>query len=166
MANNIFLGLGSNKGDRERFIREAVKKLKNFPGIEVLKCSSLYETTPYGNEEQDNFLNLVIRINSEHEPEYLLEIIKNIEEEMGRQTTERWGPREIDIDILFYDNVIVNKENLTIPHEDLTKRGFVLYPLNEIAPELIHPVYDKRISELLSTDLEKTIIGIINFTTD
>lgn len=166
MVSNIFLGIGSNKGSKESLISQALERIGADAEIELVKSSSIYETKPYGVKNQDNFLNLVIEIKSNYQPGELFKRLKKLEKELGRKVSKRWGPREIDIDILFYDDVLLDDDNLTIPHKDLINRDFVLVPMNEIAPNFIHPVLGKKISELLSDVVEKTIIRKINNQTD
>ncbi|MDD5687739.1 MAG: 2-amino-4-hydroxy-6-hydroxymethyldihydropteridine diphosphokinase [Elusimicrobia bacterium] len=131
---NVFLGLGSNKGYRKRNILKAIELLKK-SGQKVLKTSSIYETKPYGYRKQKKFLNAVIKLKTVLSPGYFLNLCKRIEKEIGRKKSFRWGPREIDLDILFFDNKIIKSKKLTIPHKDLYNRDFVLIPLSEIEPK-------------------------------
>jgi 2-amino-4-hydroxy-6-hydroxymethyldihydropteridine diphosphokinase len=159
MVNNIFLGLGSNKGDRIKFLLNAVEKIKNNTNCILVNSSSVYETTPYGNIDQENFFNAVISISSDLSPDELFNFIKQIEQELGRfELNKKWGPREIDIDILFYNQLIYIKDNLIIPHSEVLKRDFVLVPLIEIAPAFIHPVEGKQLSELSLAGIESHIV--------
>lgn len=159
MVNNIFLALGSNKGDRPEFIREAILRINEDPFCRVLECSSLYETTPSGNLDQPDFLNAVIEIESDYLPEELLKVIKELERKIGRaESAEKWGQREIDIDIIFYNDVIYTGDKIIIPHPDCLKRDFVIIPLLEIAPNFIHPEEMKKIDELDIASLTKHII--------
>lgn len=159
MVNNIFLGLGSNKGDRIKFLLNAVEKIKHNTKCILVNSSSVYETTPYGNIDQENFFNAVISISSDLSPDELFDFIKQIEQELGRfELNKKWGPREIDIDILFYNQLIYIKDNLIIPHSEVLKRDFVLVPLIEIAPEFIHPVEGKQLSELSLAGIESHIV--------
>ena len=159
MVNNIFLALGSNKGNRPEFLREAVLGINEDPFCRVLKYSSLYETTPYGNLDQPDFLNAVIEIESDYLPEKLLKVIKELERKIGRADgTEKWGQREIDVDIIFYNDVIYTDDKIIIPHPECLKRDFVIIPLLEIAPHFIHPEKMKRIDGLDISSLEKHII--------
>lgn len=145
----VYLALGSNVGDRETNIAEALKHLKAKVTIE--QVSSIYETEPVGYEDQPDFLNAVCRGATDLEPEALLAFVKQIEKSMGRSTAVRFGPRSIDIDILFYDEVVMQTEDLTIPHPRLNERAFVLVPLAEIVPDLGHPVLAKTVRELLAS---------------
>jgi 2-amino-4-hydroxy-6-hydroxymethyldihydropteridine diphosphokinase len=143
----VYLGIGSNIGDRKRNCLEAVEALKK-AGVLIRRVSSLYETEPWGYEKQPRFLNMAVEGETELSPLSLLKKIKEIEQNLGRQESFRWGPREVDIDILFYDSLVVNEPGLKIPHPYIHKREFVLRPLKEIAPELVHPVLGETIIEL------------------
>jgi len=149
MAHTIFLSMGSNLGDRLTNLQDAIRSLP--PNIQLLSQSQIYETEPWGYIEQPAFLNLVIKANTELPPKNVLTFIKDIEVALGRKATFRFGPRLIDLDILLYDDLVLNSPGLTIPHPRLTERGFVLIPLAELAPDLIHPVTRKTIQQLLST---------------
>jgi 2-amino-4-hydroxy-6-hydroxymethyldihydropteridine diphosphokinase len=134
-------------GDRQSNITNAIQKIKE-SDIVVHDISPIYETEPYGVEEQPKFLNAAIKISTKFEPQELLEKLLHIEKELGRERKERWGPRTLDLDILFYDNIILNEENLIIPHTDMINRNFVLKPLCDIAPKAVHPVCSKTVLEL------------------
>lgn len=142
----IFLGLGSNLGDREKNINLALEKLGQVG--KVHKVSSLYETEPVGYKDQPWFLNLVAEFETKLSPQELLRAGKAIEKELGREPGPRFGPRPIDLDILLYDNLVLGIPELTIPHPRLAERAFVLIPLAEIAPEVLHPVLKKTVREL------------------
>lgn len=144
---NVYLSLGSNMGDRKANIGYASMLIDKNIG-KIAKKSHLYETEPWGKNDQDLFLNQVLMINTTLDPRDLLEIITHIENELGRVRTEKYGPRTIDIDILFYGKRIIRDKGLDIPHPELHKRGFVLVPMMEIAPELEHPVLKQPIDEL------------------
>lgn len=143
----VYLSLGSNLGDREKNIASALEMLGQ--EARILKVSSLYETEPVGYKEQPWFLNCVCAAETELTPQALLELAKTIERKLGRKLTHRFGLRTIDIDILFYDDLILDSPDLVIPHPRLTERAFVLVPLKEIAPNLVHPLLDLTIEELL-----------------
>ncbi|MHA2609285.1 MAG: 2-amino-4-hydroxy-6-hydroxymethyldihydropteridine diphosphokinase [bacterium JZ-2024 1] len=142
----VWIGVGSNLGDRKAYLVEAVECLQNY--ARVLRRSSIYLTSPWGYSAQPDFLNAVVEIETTYEPQELLRILKEIEREMGRKPGEKWHPRVIDLDILLYEDRIVKTEELTIPHPLLSERLFVLVPLSEIIPEKEHPVIGKTIEQL------------------
>jgi len=144
----VYVGIGSNLGDREKNCSRSIDLLER-NGIVVRQRSSLYETMPWGVKDQPLFLNMVIEVETELKPQELLELLKNVEIEVGREKSSRWGPRTIDLDILLYDDITLNEDTLTIPHPFLHKRDFVLIPLCEIAPDVKHPVLQLRMHELL-----------------
>ena len=153
--SKLYIGVGSNKGNREEYIKRALEHLKNEEDIKMLKQSAVIETDPVGNPEQERFLNLVIEIETFLDPYTLFKRLKNIERFLGRkETDEKWGPREIDLDILLFDDLVIKGKNLKIPHPQMHKRGFVLKPLCEIAPDVIHPGLNKSAKDLLE-DLDK-----------
>lgn len=135
-------------GDRQKNLELAIKELKN-SGLIISKVSSVYNTSPWGYLKQPDFLNIAIECFTTLEPADLLREIKKIEKKMGRIKTIKYGPRIIDIDIIFYDDLIYESEELTIPHPLMHKRYFVLLPLNEIAPYYVHPRLKKSVKELL-----------------
>jgi 2-amino-4-hydroxy-6-hydroxymethyldihydropteridine diphosphokinase len=155
--NKVFIGIGSNVGDKLQNIENAIKLINKNTDCEVVKCSSIYESKPFGNVKQDNYYNRVVRINTNLEPIDLFKLLKNIENEIGRTKTERWGPREIDLDILLYDNLVYSDDTLKIPHIGIQERDFVIVPLTEIEPEITHPVLKKKISKLI-INADKNII--------
>lgn len=142
----IFLGLGSNLGERNENIQKAIEHLKYKVTIE--KISSIIETEPYGVVNQPKFLNCVLKGRTLLSPFELLEFVLEIENKMGRKRLFKWGPRNIDIDILFYDDCVIDTEKLKIPHPELHKRLFVLEPLYEIEKDFIHPVLKKSVYDL------------------
>ncbi len=144
----VYISVGSNLGDREANCRIALEKL-NSEGIIVKKASSMYETEPWGFKDQPKFINMVIEVETELRPEELLMTLKGIEKKMGRKETIKWGPRIIDLDILFYNDKIINQDELKIPHPHMHERDFVLVPLSEIAPNKTHPILKKTIKELM-----------------
>lgn len=143
----VFLGLGTNIGDRFHNLSKAREAISGFATIDT--ASSLYETEAWGYTDQAAFLNQVVSIQTKLSPLKLLKKIKKIEQQLGREESFRWGPRLIDIDILFYGKRIVNLPILTIPHKNLHNRAFVLIPLAEIAPDFIHPIFKKSVQDLL-----------------
>ena len=145
--NIAFLSLGSNLGDREALLNEALNRLET-EGVHVVRRSSIHETEPQDYLDQPLFLNMAIEVETDLTPRELLAAIQKIETEMGRQRTIPKGPRTIDIDILFYANQTISPPGLEIPHPRLTERLFVLDPLSEIAPDLRHPVTGKTVREL------------------
>ncbi len=155
----IFLGIGSNVGNKKRNIDTAIELLSSF--VKNLKKSSYYFSKAVGYTEQDDFLNMAVLGFTELSPEQLLEKVKEIEVEVGRIERFHWGPREVDIDILFYENEIVSKENLEIPHPRIQERDFVLQPLLDLEPEFIHPVLKKSIKEMFSELKDFSVIGCL-----
>lgn len=135
----VYLGLGSNMGDREATLQAAIGRLAAAPGVRVLRRSSLYESEPVGVTGQPWFLNAVLEIETSLDPESLLRHVKAIEAELGRRAGPRWGPRPIDIDILLYGQQTVSSPELHIPHKEMWHRLFVLVPLAELSPELVTP---------------------------
>lgn len=154
--SKVFLSLGSNKGNRFLFITTALLSIQKLPYTYIVKISSFYETQPYKVENQNDFINLVAELETQLSPKELFNYVLEIEKKLGRKSKGDLQSREIDIDILFYDDFIIETQELTIPHPDLHNRIFVLQPFYEIEPEFIHPVFKKSIKELLSqlnTDL-------------
>lgn len=147
--HRAYLGLGSNMGDREAYLSGAVRALETHPMVVVGKASHRIVTKPYGGVEQEDFLNGVLEIETLMEPEELLEMLHDIEQAAGRERLLRWGPRTLDLDILFYDRLCYESDDLVIPHPDLENRAFVLEPLCSIAPYLRHPATGKTVRELL-----------------
>ena len=150
MPHRVYIGLGSNLGDRKANIREAEDRLKELPDTRIVKASSLYESEPHGNAKTW-FVNSVVELETDFEPEELLKRTHAIETAMGRKRVKgkRWGSRIIDIDLLLIDNQTVNKRNLKIPHPEMHKRRFVLMPLAELAPSMTHPHLGVSMSEIL-----------------
>jgi 2-amino-4-hydroxy-6-hydroxymethyldihydropteridine diphosphokinase len=149
MNENIFLLLGSNVGNSGKHLAAAVQQLE-VNSIDVTKQSSIYRTKAWGKTDQPDFLNQVIQIKTFDSPEKLLEVVLSIEEKMGRVRNEKWGPRIIDIDILFYNQRIVILPQLIIPHPEIPARRFTLEPLAELSPEFLHPTLNKTIQQLLA----------------
>ncbi len=147
--HKAYLGIGSNMGDRRKFLSDAVAALEAYPGIEVKQVSEYIVTEPYGGVEQEDFLNGALEIETILGPEELLEALHEIEHRAGRERLVHWGPRTLDLDILFYDRICYESDDLVIPHPDLENRVFVLQPLSTIAPYWRHPATGKTITELL-----------------
>jgi 2-amino-4-hydroxy-6-hydroxymethyldihydropteridine diphosphokinase len=147
---HVYLGIGSNLGERHEFLNRAVKALGGLRDSKVIWTSSVYETEPVGVLKQPKFLNAAVEIETSLPPPDLLEEVKRIETAAGRRSTEHWGPREIDIDILIYDGLVFEDERVKVPHPELEKRRFVLIPLREIAPDLVHPISGMTVEELAS----------------
>ena len=145
----VFLGLGTNLGDRAHNLEHAISLLP--PEIQIESFSAVYESEPWGFSDQPHFLNMAAGGTTHCTPEEVLQHIKDIELRAGRQPTFRYGPRIIDIDLLFYDSRVLDTPDLIIPHPHLHKRAFVLVPLAEIAPALVHPVLNLNIRQLLDT---------------
>ena len=146
----VYLGIGSNLGIREDNCLMAISLLEE-NGLKITKRSAMHETTPWGIKDQPKFINMAIEAETNISPLELLSIIKKIEGEMGRQPAMKWGPRVIDIDILLYGDKLLCEADLTIPHPLMHEREFVLRPLSEIAPDIVHPVLGKTIKELFDT---------------
>jgi 2-amino-4-hydroxy-6-hydroxymethyldihydropteridine diphosphokinase len=152
MPHRVYIGIGSNLGDRRANTAAAIERVSQLPGTRIVRASSLYESEPLGDAETW-FVNSVIEIDTSLSPEALLEKLLGIEKAMGRTRAneKRWGSRVIDLDILLFDQDVIEKAGLTIPHPELHKRRFVLRPLAELAPELVHPRLGQTISTLLAT---------------
>lgn len=149
-----YLGLGSNIGDRVENLNSAITKLSEVPGIQVTKISSRYETKPYGKTDQPDFMNMAIEVDTNLTPLDLLETVLDVEHELGRVRTEVWGPRNIDIDVLLYEELELQLSDLKVPHPEMHLRSFVIDPLNEIAPKKEHPTL-KMTVEKIKEQLDK-----------
>lgn len=149
VAHQVYIGVGSNVGNKKENFFEALLRVAKLPDTKIIKESSLYESEPIG-DAKDWYVNGAIEIETKFRPDMLLRKFKNIERAMGRKKVKkRWGARIIDLDILLYDAAIVKKKSLRIPHPEMASRKFVLIPLSEIAPQVIHPELGVTISELL-----------------
>ena len=153
MKKKLVLSLGSNLGNRYAYLLMAIQKIeKYFESKPVI--AHFYETPPWGNENQSRFINTAIYLHTDVLIEQCFNKIQDIEKEMGRKKTEKWGPRLIDIDILFYESNITNKKELIVPHQHLHERAFVLIPLKDILPHFVHPIINKSITELCNDELD------------
>lgn len=147
--HKVYISIGSNIGDKEENIKNSIKRLEDYKEIKVTKIASIIETEPWGYEEQDSFKNTAIEIKTYLSPKELMSVLLNIEKDMKRERIVRWGPRIIDLDIIFFDDYVIDDEYVTIPHPRMEDRKFVLEPLNEIAPNFVHPLNKKRVFRML-----------------
>ena len=159
MMNTLFLQLGSNLGDREQLIKDAMNLINEKIG-KVVSSSKIYESDPWRVDGQKNYLNQILEVHSSLSAEDSLKVLQDIENELGRVRLEKWGERLIDIDIIFFNNDIIETPELCIPHKHMHERNFVLVPMNEIAPNFVHSKYNKTVSELLhaTKDIEKVFV--------
>lgn len=142
------ISLGSNLGDRLGTIRQASLMIKGM-GVQIVASSDIFETAPWGVKEQPWFLNACLLVDTPDEPREMLSKLQSIENRLGRASRYRWGPREIDLDLLFMDRLAVNEEGLVLPHPEMHNRSFVLVPLNQVAPDWVHPLLHRKVRELL-----------------
>ncbi|MBW4849106.1 2-amino-4-hydroxy-6-hydroxymethyldihydropteridine diphosphokinase [Bacillus safensis] len=162
MNNTAYIALGSNIGKKETYLKEAVKKLHEHPEIQVELISSIYETTPVGYENQDDFLNMAVKITTSLRPEELLSLTQTIEQELGRTREVRWGPRTADLDILLYNRENIETEQLVVPHPRMYERLFVLVPMSEICPE-IGEVQINAVTDQEGVSIWKKTCGVEEF---
>jgi 2-amino-4-hydroxy-6-hydroxymethyldihydropteridine diphosphokinase len=156
--NEVYLGLGSNVGDRLLNLNKAIELLSE--KIQILKKSKIYISKAVGYTDQPDFYNMVLYGKTDLSPEELFNFIKDVEKNAGRVYRFHWGPREIDIDILFYNDLVYKSDKLNIPHPRLHERDFVLLPLIELNPKLFHPILNKRVSDLKEF-MENSVIGVL-----
>ncbi|MCL2864433.1 MAG: 2-amino-4-hydroxy-6-hydroxymethyldihydropteridine diphosphokinase [Lachnospiraceae bacterium] len=147
--HTAYIGLGSNMGDKVAYLKDAVAMLEKDVHCQVKDVAQFVVTKPYGDVAQDDFLNSCMKLETVYRPDELLKRLHEIEKEAGRVRDVRWGPRTLDLDLLFYEDVVLESKELCIPHIELHKRSFVLEPLYEIAPFLRHPVYGRTVQEML-----------------
>jgi 2-amino-4-hydroxy-6-hydroxymethyldihydropteridine diphosphokinase len=157
--NISYIALGSNKGDRFEHLTKAIQEIIHDKNNSIENVSSIYETLPYGYKDQGNFYNAVIKIRTGYRLMALLDFLKSIEQKIGRENSAKWGPREIDLDILFFNDLIFSNNRITVPHKEVAKRDFVLVPLSEIAPDLYHPALNQKICDICIVESEKTVVG-------
>ncbi|MFZ0456112.1 MAG: 2-amino-4-hydroxy-6-hydroxymethyldihydropteridine diphosphokinase [Ignavibacteriaceae bacterium] len=160
LQNTVYIALGSNKGNKLDYLTKAIEEINNRNDCSVISVSSVYETKPFGNINQEDFYNCTAEIKTSISIIEFFHLLKNIEKQLGRKKTERWGPREIDLDLLFFNNEIYSDDKLKVPHEGIVYRDFVLVPLCEIAPNFFHPELNQKICDICNT--EKNIIKKLN----
>lgn len=146
----VVVACGSNMGEKEGYVKEAARKIGKDSKCRMLDQADLLVTKPYGGVQQDDFVNGAFLIETLYEPEELLAFLNRLEEEAGRERLVHWGPRTLDLDIIFYEDRVIRTERLTVPHPDMHNRDFVLVPLTQIAPQWVHPVCQKTVAELLA----------------
>lgn len=147
--HRCFVALGSNLGDKQTYLDGAVEALRMDPGIRIKQVSTYLVTAPYGGVQQDDFLNGAVELETLYDPQELLDRLHDIEMDAKRERLVHWGPRTLDLDILFYDDLVQDDPTLTLPHPDMQNRDFVLRPMAELAPNFLHPVFHKTIGQLL-----------------
>jgi len=160
--NKAYLAVGSNKGNKIKYLSDALKSIALLNKTFIDAFSSVYETKPFGFTEQDNFFNMAVEISTDQEPMELLNSIKKIENKLGRTTSVKWGPREIDIDILLFNKIILETDKLVIPHRYLLERDFFLVPLLELNNELTYPITQKKLKDYLNLIETNHIINKFN----
>ncbi len=162
MGFTAFLGMGSNLGDRAGYLREGLRILEEKAG-KILRVSSFYETEPWGIENQGNYLNIVVRLETSLFPLTLLHVLQQTELECGRERKERWGSRTLDIDLLFFEDYRFSMSDLTLPHPRMQERNFVLHPMAEIAPNWVHPKKRLTVNQLKETSPDTGWISLCEY---
>ncbi len=162
MTYKAYIGIGSNFPSPDKNCVEAIVRISALRDVTIIAKSSLYKTEPLGHIDQDWFVNAAIKIETLLNPQELLSALLKIESEMGRIRKEKWGPRLIDLDLLFYDDLILNQERMTLPHPEIHKRKFVLAPMNEIAENHTHPTLKKTMKTLLQEITGDSVVEIIS----
>lgn len=160
-TQNIFLLTGSNLGDRLNNLTKCTELMEAQAG-RIVSRSSIYETAPWGKSDQDNFLNQALHLETTLQPHELLETCLAIEEKIGRVRREKWGSRTIDVDIIYYGNQIIDSDDLKVPHPRMAERRFVLIPINEIAPDFVHPILKKTNARLLLECVDRLDVKIFS----
>lgn len=160
MTRDVFLGLGSNLNDRLKYLDTAASLIGSCINIKTESVSSVYETEPWGVKEQNSFLNSVMKVSTTFTPEELLGFVKETEKKAGRKERKKWHEREIDIDILFFANVVFEDENFSVPHREVQNRKFVLVPMCEIDGGFVHPLLNKTMTELLRDTRDKSDVYV------
>lgn len=158
LENFAYIGLGSNKGDKFKYLQLSLQKLGSDKNISIEKISPVYESKPFGNVEQGNFLNAAVKLKTNYSHTDLLKMLQQTEISIGRTNSVNWGPREIDIDLLLYNGLILSDDFISLPHKGIIYRDFVLKPLTDIEPELIHPVLKEKLNAILLKLPERYII--------
>ncbi len=161
--NIVYIGIGTNQGNKLGNIQKAFTLIEKIHSTKIESFSSIYITKPFGYLKQDDFLNMVIKISTGKDIKSFFKKLKIIENKLGRTKTIKWGPRQIDLDILFFNDQIFSDEDLTVPHKGITERDFVLVPLAEIQPDFVHPALNEKIADICNTVLQKQIISKIEY---
>ncbi len=151
-SNTAYIGVGSNLGDRKKYLHAAVKAIARYPGVRLLRTSGISDTKPVDNLRQPDFLNQVVSVETRLQPHELLRILQDIEDSLGRKRIAWKGPRTMDLDILLFDDMVVEDPGLTIPHPELLKRPFLIHQILEIAPDMVDPVSRRSLSSFLRGD--------------
>jgi len=162
--NTVYIGVGTNQGNKLENIQKALTLIESIETTKVVSVSSIYLTKPFGYLRQDDFLNMVIKVTTEKDIKSLFRKLQTVEEKIGRIKTIKWGPRQIDLDILFFNDQIFSDDHITIPHKGITERDFVLVPLAEIEPNFVHPALNEKIVDICNTVSQKLIISKIEST--